>query len=31
MEERRFRELFGARMEIIVHLWEMMEKVEYED
>ena len=26
MEERRFRELFGARMEIVVHLWEMMEK-----
>ena len=26
MEERCFRELFGARMEIVVHLWEMMEK-----
>ena len=26
MEDRRFRELFGARMEIVVHLWEMMEK-----
>lgn len=23
MEERRFRELFGARMEIVVHLWEI--------
>jgi hypothetical protein len=26
MEDRRFRELFGARMEIVVHLWEMMEE-----
>ena len=26
MEDRRFRELFGARMEIVVHIWVMMEK-----
>jgi len=26
MEDCRFRELFGARMEIVVHLWEMMEE-----
>ncbi|KAL3776405.1 hypothetical protein ACHAW5_001412, partial [Stephanodiscus triporus] len=26
MEDRRFQELFGARMEIVVHLWEMMEE-----
>ena len=26
MEDRRFRELFGARMDIVVHLWEMMEE-----
>ena len=25
MEDRRFRELFGARMEIVVHIWVMME------
>ena len=26
MEDRRFRELFGARMEIVVHIWVMMEE-----
>jgi hypothetical protein len=26
MEDRRFRELFGARMDIVVLLWEMMEE-----
>ena len=26
MEDRRFRELFGARMEIVLHLWKMMEE-----
>ena len=26
MEDRRFRELFGEKMEIVVHLWEMMEE-----
>jgi len=26
MEDRRFRELFGARVEIVVLLWEMMEE-----
>ena len=25
MEDRRFRELFGARMEIVVHIWVMMD------
>lgn len=25
MEDRRFRELYGARMEIVVHLWVMMD------
>jgi hypothetical protein len=26
MEDRRFRELFGARMEIVLHVWYMMEE-----
>jgi hypothetical protein len=26
MEDRRFRKLFGARMEIVLHVWYMMEE-----